>query len=489
MPLWLRRTTTALSVALLCGCVVQPVELSDEEVTSRVRRDIDMIDRWSEPATAPISLAEAMARALKYNLDYRLEWSKRVLAQTELEVSHYDLLPDLIASIRTDHRNNFSGSSSRSLTTGRQSLETSTSQDRDILTTDLELSWNVLDFGLSYYRARQSANEVLIASEEKRKVIHRLLQNVRTAYWRSVTAHRLSQRLTALRSDVDAALGRNKGILDRRLDSPLTALTFRRELIDIRRQLQELEENFRIAKIQLASLMNFRNPDDFEIVIPGPQPPPTLNYTTEQLEELALRLRPELRQVDYRRRIATDSARSSLIELLPAPRISVSGNWNDNSFLFNNNWLVAGAQVTWNLVRLLRYPALKKKALAEEQLLDARSLTLSMAILTQVRVSVAQYLHSQSQLATHSEYQQTQQRIDTQVARMLSAKSIGRQARIREGMNTLLSEVRYDVASANVQSAFANVFMASGLDPSIPAPETLSLKQIINLLEENWPTF
>ncbi|MEM7254235.1 MAG: TolC family protein [Pseudomonadota bacterium] len=471
----------------LAGCVVTPLPLDEEsEIGPRIKRDLERIDRWNEPVSGPIGLAEAMARAIKYNLDYRLEWSKRVLEETELDIARYDMLPELVASIQTEHRNNFSGSSSRSLTSGRESLESSTSQDRDILSGKLELSWNVLDFGVSYYRARQGANEILIAEEEKRKVIHRLLQNVRTAYWRTVTAVRLSQRLQTVKKDVEQALAENKSVLDRKLDSPLAALTFRRELIDINRQIQELEEQFWIAKIQLASLMNFRNPDDFEILIPKPTTP-SLQFTLAQLEDMALRLRPELRQVDYRRRIASEAAHSALIELLPAPRLYVAGNYNDNSFLFENNWLSAGAQVSWNLLRFLSLPALQRKTEAEQQLLDARSMTLSMAVLTQVKVSLAQYLQAMRSYETQQSYAETQLRIDQQVERMLSVNAIGRQTRIREAMNTLLADVRVDIATAELHSAFANVFMSAGLDPALYNLETLTLTELQSKLENAWP--
>lgn len=55
-------------------------------------------------------------------------------------------------------RNNDLASSSRSVLTGRQSLEPSTSQDRRRATADLTASWNVLDFGVSYYQAQQQAD-------------------------------------------------------------------------------------------------------------------------------------------------------------------------------------------------------------------------------------------------------------------------------------------------------------------------------------------
>ena len=61
-------------------------------------------------------------------------------------------------------RNNVEGSSSRSVFTGQQTLEPSTSTDRDRLVADLTLSWNLLDFGVSYFNARQQADRILVVS-------------------------------------------------------------------------------------------------------------------------------------------------------------------------------------------------------------------------------------------------------------------------------------------------------------------------------------
>ena len=60
-------------------------------------------------------------------------------------------------------RNNELASSSTSIESRRQSLEPSTSSERGLVSSQLALSWNVLDFGVSYIRALQASDRVLIA--------------------------------------------------------------------------------------------------------------------------------------------------------------------------------------------------------------------------------------------------------------------------------------------------------------------------------------
>ncbi|WP_244442591.1 TolC family protein [Azospirillum lipoferum] len=72
-------------------------------------------------------------------------------------------------------------------------------------TGDLGFTWNVLDFGVSYLRARQSSNLVLVADERRRRVVQGILQDVRTAYWRAVAAERLLERIEPLERRVEGA--------------------------------------------------------------------------------------------------------------------------------------------------------------------------------------------------------------------------------------------------------------------------------------------
>lgn len=50
-----------------------------------------------EPITGPLTLDEAMARALKYNLDRRSKQMEEALALGQLDVNKYDMLPRVLA--------------------------------------------------------------------------------------------------------------------------------------------------------------------------------------------------------------------------------------------------------------------------------------------------------------------------------------------------------------------------------------------------------
>ena len=120
-----------------------------------------------------------MARALKYNLDHRVALMEHALEERLSDSAGMDLLPELAGRAGLRTRDNTAASSSRSVRTGRQSLEPSTSTDRDSGTADLQLSLNVLDFGLSYFGAKAQGNRALAAEERRRRVVLTVADQVR----------------------------------------------------------------------------------------------------------------------------------------------------------------------------------------------------------------------------------------------------------------------------------------------------------------------
>ena len=450
----------------MSGCSLVPLSFTHEELKAQAENDRITVTQNQEAISGPITLYESIARALKYNLDFHLEFSEKVLSETQFDLSKYELLPQLVAKTGYNSRDKFSGSSSRSLLTGNQSLQSSTSSDRDIFTNDLSLTWNVLDFGLSYIRAKQSADHVLIAEEEKRKVVNRIVQDVRTAYWRAVSNDRLIARIQKLSFRVTKAIEESKQIEIERLDRPLTALTYQRELIGIKRELEELQRDLALAKIQLAALMNLRPGEKFELVIPDRTDIVNkVDISPDMMEQLALENRPEIRTISYEERINRQEAKAAILSLMPDLNLNLGKSHSTNTFLFHNNWLSYGAQVSWNLLNIFKLPSTNRNIKAKGKVLEARRLALTMSIMTQVHVSLAQYEYSQREYKTAADYFLTQKKILKQLESGVAAQTVTEQSLIREEMNMMVAEIKYDIAYSDVENAYASIFAALGIDP------------------------
>lgn len=449
----------------ICGCTLAPKPLGEAEVAMHVTDQLSRITADQEPIVGAIDLYDAMARALKYNLDQKVEQVNAALRTSELNLAHYSLLPGLVANSGYAGRNKYAASSSYNVLTNTQNFGASTSQDKRISTADVEFSWNILDFGLSYVRARQAADKYLVAKEIRRKIVQRVIEDVRTAYWRAISGERLLTRLRRLEGRVQRAQASTRTIARERQTSPITAITYERELVEIKRAVQELERELVVSKSQLAALMNLTPGTQFSIKPPrGGFGRIELRRSVQDMILTALRNRAELREVWYKRRINQHELDAALLELLPGLKIYAGTNYDSNSFLYDNNWLSWGAKAGWNLLRIAQLPQKRRVIDSQDQLLDARGLALTMAIMTQVHVSRVRFLHFRKELNTAIEYLDVQNRLVRLMRAEARADRISEQTLIREEMNTLVAEVKRDIAHASLQNAFANVHASMGVD-------------------------
>ncbi len=483
-----------LSASLLAaGCAIKPEPLSAEENLARVRKDLSVVLAPQEPVSKPISMHEAMARAIKYNLDERVKVMETAVASQQLDLSQYDMLPRVVASAGYAGRSNDAGSESLNLATSRRTGESTTAIDRHRRTGDLGFTWNVLDFGVSYLRARQNANLVLIADERRRRVVQGILQDVRTAYWRAVAAERLLERIAPLEKRVEGARHDARTLEALRVQAPLQALGYTRSLVETLRQLQSLRRELAASKSQLGALMGLPPGEPFEVELPPLDTlttPPKLNVDVEALETYALLNRPELLEESYNQRISADETWRSLLKLLPGIDVNATLRYDSNSFLVNQRWADYGARIGWNLINIVSAPDTKAYAEAQEELVALRRQALSMAVLSQVRVAMLQFRELHEEFGLTAEQADLDARIRTQYANSGEAGQSGELGVIQAEVTALLSELRRDLVFADLHNAYARVMVSAGVDPlpdnMVPSTDLASLTKAVDQGLGNW---
>ncbi|MEQ1669326.1 MAG: TolC family protein [Hyphomicrobium sp.] len=473
---------------MMGGCAIYPTPLSEAELAAAADTNQASVTADQEPVKGAISLYDAMARALKYNLDHRVEEAEAAVRVAELDLSHYSLLPNMVANSGYAGRDNYNASSSLNLVNNVQNFGASTSQEKEIKSADIGFSWNVLDFGLSYVRARQSADKVLLQEETRRKVIQRVVEDVRSAYWRAISAERLMERLASLEGETRAALAETRKLYDERQTSPITALTYERELVEIKQKIGEIQRDLNTAKAQLAALMNLGPGTSFKLARESRKEGSlTLKAGLNEMISTAVYNRPELREVAYRKRINIHEADAALLEMLPGIQLYAGSNYDSNSFLMNSDWVNWGAKASWNLLKVFSYSARRDIVDLQEQMLNERSLALTMAVMTQVHVSRIRFIHAKKELSTAAEYRDVQRRLLEQMRAEAAADRISKQTLIREEMNTLVAEAKYDIAYAQLQNAYANLFSSMGLDPySWEIDRNQSVSSVSASLKQLW---
>lgn len=150
VPGAVRVAGSAAALVFLAGCTVTPQPLTTAEHQAQVAAVRAKLYVDQEPVNGPITLEEAVARALKYNLDARVALMEQAVKLRQLDLSRYDLLPRLVADAGYYVRDKEQLSTSRDVAGNLTDPDSaSTSLEKRRLVSELELSWNVLDFGLS----------------------------------------------------------------------------------------------------------------------------------------------------------------------------------------------------------------------------------------------------------------------------------------------------------------------------------------------------
>ncbi|POZ59950.1 TolC family protein [Chromobacterium alticapitis] len=486
---WAIRLMPLAIAAALTGCAVapQPLSLADRQAT--LAADRQAMFGSQEPVTKPVSLQDAMARALKYNLDYRVKLMEEAMAQRQLDLSSLDMLPKLALAAGYTSRNKDNASSSQNVATGEQSLVPSISSERRDRTADLNLSWNVLDFGVSYYSAQQQADRVLILEQRKRKVAQQLMQQVREAWWQAAGAQRLQGRVDALLKDAESALEDARQVEQQKLRAPLDALNYRRQLLDVIRQMSAVRNALSQAKPRLAAIMNVAPGQDFQVTASTDMPVPSLGVPVDKMEDMALLNRPEVIEANYSKRISALETRKAMAKLLPGLEFSVGQHYDSNKFLINNAWSDAGLRISWNLLNLFSAGSITRAADAQKQVDDAQRMALNMAVLTQVHVAYLDFNGKVRQYQLEHELNGVDQAIYEQTRNAVDSGASARLQGILADANAVFSSLRLYQSYGDMQNAYGLMGASLGLDPlptSTKGYDLASLSQAFQGAESKW---
>ena len=461
-----------LASLAISGCAIKPSPLTDDQFSQIGNDNFKRVTLGQEALSGPISLYEAMARALKYNLDYRIDVMQAALRNSETAYATSLMLPQAVANAGYTARDSYVQSTSLDIPTGIEVgpgggyyAPNLVSQDKDYNDGDVTFSWNILDFALSYVRARQAADTYLIAIETKRKSVQHIIEDTRTAYWRAVSCERLTRKLAKIERRVKNAILNARSTVSSGAESPLTALTYERELVKIRQTAENIQHELSLARAQLAALIDIAPGTGFTLADENISTPEViLGMSAEEMVAEAVFNRPEIREVAYQYRINEAEVVAAWLEILPGLKVYGADAFNDNHFLLHNNWASWGVAASENLLKVVQLPAKRAAIDAQGEVLKQKALAVTMIVMTQVHVSRIRYRHYLEELATSKDYLKAQAELVRQLRAQASADMIGEQTLIREEMNELVGEVQRDIAHGNVQNAASNLLVSMGLD-------------------------
>ncbi len=460
-----------------CGAL-SPIAYTPAEVGTRVEQDRVRMYADQEPVVGPIGFHEAAARALKYNLDYKLKLMEGALARSLQDVSTYEMLPKLVAGAGYVWRDNDSGGRSIGIEDHVETLRPSTSQSRERTLANLTFSWNVLDFGVSYYRAQQKADQVLMAEERRRKVMQNVLQDVRNSYWRALGAQRLIGRVDGLLARVNTALGRAKQVENGGLMPQSQVLNYERALLDAVSLLTLRRQDLELARAELAALMSIPPGTRYTLAEEMESGLPATPTNVEEFERMALEKRPEIMEEWYRKRVTENDIKAAKLLLWPNISVDAGPQFDSNRYAYNSQWVDAGVHLSWNVLKLTQYPSLKRAYENQNKTDDMRRMALSMAVLTQVRVGLQRYELSLAEFKFAEESLRVDQRLRDFAKAAAQSRFDSELEVIRAEARALLAEYQRYAAYSNAQAAWGRVYNSVGLDVLPEAVDSHDVKTL-----------
>ncbi len=480
-PAFLSRLALLAAPIILAGCgSVNFHPLTQDELARATAADMAAARQDVAPITGPLSLDEAVARALKYNLDRRVKMMEEALAMDQLDAKSWDMLPRLMAQAGYSHRNNDLITKSVDSVTGEPSLSHPyISSARTHRTYDLGLTWNLLDFGLSYIEAKQQADRVLIAGERRRKAMHVLVQDVRAAFWRTVSAQKLHDQVSQTIAVAEGALDDSRKVQAERLRAPVDTLRYQRQLLESLNLLESIQLELDAGHIELAQLINAPLDQDFRVTEPSDQMDTTLrNLPVQRMEDLALAQNADIREQHYASRIASEETWRTMLKLFPNLSLNFGVRHDTDSYLINKTWNETGMQLSWNVFNLLSAPSQKKFAEAGVKLADQRRIATQMAVLAKVHLSRLAYQAALQQYQRADEIWHADAQIAEQTKNRTAAQTQSKLQEISENTVAILSLLRRYQSLSQLQNASGKLQATMGMEPSIGSVTDLSLADL-----------
>ncbi|MBF0435360.1 MAG: TolC family protein [Magnetococcales bacterium] len=467
----LSRFWLLMVLPFLSGCSIKPVALDRDQLERRIALDLQAMFAGASTPRDALTLEQAMARAVSHNLQQRVVALEGALALGLNELASYEMLPRVQASAGYVQRDR----------------TTYVSQDRFQTTNSLEAAWGVLDFGVSYLDARQKSDGVLVARQQRRKAALDLMAEVESAYGQALVAQRLEKSVRPLAARIGKALENAREVERQGIKPPQESLDFQKRLLKILDQLQRLQRQVSGSKLRLAELMNLEGGDSLpQLEENGFWLPLDLKSLPDmaEMEEFALKNRPELLERHYQSRIQADESRKALLRLLPGLDVSVSRRYDNGSVYVNRSWVENGVNLAWNLIKAVTAPELLAQSQLEGVLEERRRLALSMTVLTQLRVAHLGLMEAKMSYETALELSKVDRRLFEHAVAGRDVATLSEAQLIESEADLLLQDARRDLAYSEIVSAASRLLNSLGLNRLPFGFETMDDEQLTLALEE-----
>ncbi len=374
-----------LLILQLSGCI-KTAQNIDLKRTFRAQREEQVLKCPSNNGVI-FTLEEIIEIALQNNLEIKIKEWECAIQKEAASGAMLEMLPELLANGEYSNRNNTPGASSESLDPGVPPAPPSVSSQRRTGRANLTLTWNLLDFGISYYRARQEANRIFIQHFEYEKLKQKIILEVTRNYWNAVVAlasidrtetfiNELTEQSTLLENAVNHSYIANTNLLETQ-----------NQLYEHAAKVQRYKRELHVALGELSCLMGCAVQEEIQIAVDYSRPLSVMLPDVEVLERTALVNRPDLFSYDMQEAIDLDEVKVSILQYMPGISLFSGEYYDANKYLIKNSWFVIGTKAIWDLFSIPAGMSRTKQAKKRIGLTRENRLAMALAAITQVHIA------------------------------------------------------------------------------------------------------
>jgi multidrug efflux system outer membrane protein len=386
----------SLITSLLVSCTIKPEKITNTEKIAATKATLNTLHIDDGSKEFKIDLRKAIALAMDSNLEYRIKKVQSALAYKQYDLAKTELYPNI--DLKSDYNNR---NRDYIKTLGDVSGGTSAAQSlipHTIKTGSVVFNWDILDFGLSYVRAKQAADRYLLAVEQRKQMAATIINDVIKNYTLAYYGQELNEQLQEIETSVNDAITITDKAIEQEVGERQLILGYRKALIEDYRQAKDNVIYFNQSRDKLLNLINYNakvKMEDVQLKLAAPDPYllklPSLNSDLLHLDTIALFFRPELSESIYKIREIEKQKAVTILEKLPSLGFNLGYNYDSDKYLKFQNWWSHNLNLAWNLLHMATIPAAIDTV--ETQLETARltHLASSAVILGEVRVLLYNY--------------------------------------------------------------------------------------------------
>lgn len=387
---------TIFLITFLSSCTVAPVKLNEQDNAQVAKNTLKKLHIKDTIKEFKIDLKQAIALALENNLEYRLKKVQAALAYKQYDLAKTEMYPNLDLAFAYDKRNR-DYVKTLGTTTGGES-DAQSLIPHTIKTGSVVFNWDVLDFGLSYVRAKQAADRYLLSMEQRKQMAAKIINDVIKNYTLAYYGQELEQQIKDLEKSLSDSLSQTDKALEQGVGEKQQLLERQKVLVEDYRESKDYLTYFGQSRDKLLNLLSFNSPNKLEntpLKLAKPDPYliklPALDSQLLYLDTVSLFYRPEVSEAIYKIKETEKQKTVAVLEKLPSFGIKLGYNYDSDKYLLHQNWWSDNLSLAWNILQLASIPAAMDTADAQVEAAKLTQIASSAVILSEIRILLFNY--------------------------------------------------------------------------------------------------